>query len=527
MVSVSKVKILRVALICAAGVMFAVPNMLSQDTVNKLPSFMQNTVNLGLELRGGSHLQLEVDLKTAARDYLNSIMDEVRSSLRKEQVGYTNLNIDVKNVPHQISFTLRNPEDKSKATSTLRKIDQGLNVSVSDDANVVIQISEEATLRKNAQIVEQSIEVVRRRIDETGTKEPNIQRQGDDRIIVQLPGVEDPAEVKKMIGKTAKLTFRMVDHEATYNQDGSIIPSVGSELLIEQAHNGQRVQLPVKKEVKLTGEQLVNAQATTSANSGGPAVSIKFNNVGARKFAEISTNNVRKRFAIILDNVVISAPVFNEPIMTGEAIISGSFTIKEAHELALLLRAGSLPAPLKVIEESTVGPSLGADSIKDGQHATVLAFILVSVFMMVCYSVFGFIANIALAFNLILLFAGLSLLGATLTLPGIAGIALTIGMAVDANVLIYERIKEELRLGTKALMAIEAGYKRAMTTIVDSNLTTLLGAAVLYEFGSGPIRGFAVTLALGILISLFTALSLTKVIITAWFGRKRLDHLPI
>jgi preprotein translocase subunit SecD len=525
MVLVSKMKAARVALVCAAGLLFAMPNMLSQKSIESLPGFLKNTVNLGLELRGGSHLQFEVDLKSAAKDHMNALMDEVRSTLRKEQIGYTNLSSDV--ATYKVTFALRQENDREKALQPLRKIDQGLTVTISEAGLVELTMNPEAIVKRTTQIVEQSIEVIRRRIDETGTKEPNIQRQGTDRIIVQLPGVEDPAEVKRMIGKTAKLTFRMVDHDAIQNADGSILPSPGSEILTEQLHDGQKIPLSVKKEIKLTGDQLVDAQATTSHNTGGPAVSIKFNNSGARKFADISTNNVRKRFAIILDDLVISAPVFNEPILTGDAIISGSFTIKEANDLSLLLRAGSLPAPLKVVEESSVGPSLGADSIKDGQHAVILAFILVSLFMIAAYSLFGFIANIALIFNLVLLFAGLSILGATLTLPGIAGIALTIGMAVDANVLIYERIKEELRLGSKALIAIEAGYKRAMTTIIDSNLTTLLGAAVLYEFGSGPIRGFAVTLALGILISLFTALSLTKVIIAGWFGRKRLENLPI
>ena len=276
----------------------------------------------------------------------------------------------------------------------------------------------------------------------------------------------------------------------------------------------------------VSGETLVDAQATVNQN-GQPAVSLKFNTVGARKFAQMSGDNIKKQFAIVLDDKVISAPVFQDVIPDGNGQISGHFTIKDANDLALLLRAGALPAPLNVIEERTVGPSLGADSIQDGKTATVLAFILVSIFMILNYSVFGIFANIALVFNIIFLFAGLSLLQATLTLPGIAGIALTIGMAVDANVLIYERIKEEIRNGMKAASAIEAGYQRAMTTILDSNLTTLIGTAVLFEFGTGPIRGFAVTLALGIVISLFTALSLTRLIIAIWMRKRKLTTLPI
>lgn len=289
---------------------------------------------------------------------------------------------------------------------------------------------------------------------------------------------------------------------------------------------GEEAYIAVKKQVMVSGEALIDAQATFNQN-GQPAVSLKFNSIGARKFAEMSAQNLKKQFAIVLDDKVISAPVFQDIIHDGNGQISGHFTVKEANELSLLLRAGALPAPLKVIEERTVGPSLGADSIHDGQRATVLAFIMVSVFMFLSYSVFGLFADVALIFNLVLLFAGLSILQATLTLPGIAGIALTIGMAVDANVLIYERIKEELRAGARPTLAIDSGYRRAMTTIIDSNLTTLFGAAVLFEFGTGPIRGFAVTLALGILISLFTALSLTRLIIVSWLRRRKVTELPI
>ena len=287
-------------------------------------------------------------------------------------------------------------------------------------------------------------------------------------------------------------------------------------------------KIAVRNQVSVSGDNLVDAQATTDPQTGQIGVSLRFNNVGARKFADISANSIGKQFAIVLDGKVLTAPVFRSAIPSGNAEISGGFrTIREANELALLLRAGSLPAPLKVVEERTVGPSLGADSIHDGRNATVIAFLMVSVFMFLGYSMFGVFANLALVFNMVLLFAGLSLLQATLTLPGIAGIAMTIGMAVDANVLIYERIKEELRAGTAALAAIEAGYERAMTTIIDSNLTTLIAAAVLYEFGSGPIRGFAVTTAIGISVSMFTALSVTKLVTAWWFKNKQVQTLPI
>ena len=518
--------------ICGLGIVFAAPNLLSPTRLEKMAGWLQNTINLGLELRGGSHLQLEVDLKTVAKEYLTNLLDETRASLRKQQIGYTGLLVDTKaNGIPSLTFVLRNPDDADKATQALKSIDNGLAITI-QDAKVTAVMNQQTLDQRNQSIIDQSIEVVRRRVDESGTKEPIIQRQGTDRIIVQLPGLDDPAEVKKLIGRTAKMTFRLVDSSVPpiMVSVGSPMPytpaPLGSEYLEETRHDGQVRYLAVKKQVMVSGEALIDAQATFS-HTGQPAVSLKFNSSGARKFADMSAQNIKKQFAIILDDKIISAPVFQDIIHDGNGQISGSFNVKEANDLALLLRAGALPAPLKVIEERTVGPSLGADSIRDGQVATVIAFILVSVFMFLCYSTFGVFADIALIFNLILLFAGLSLLQATLTLPGIAGIALTIGMAVDANVLIYERIKEEIRAGIRPLAAIEAGYRRAMTTIIDSNLTTLIGAVVLFEFGTGPIRGFAVTLALGILISLFTALSLTRLIITLWAKRQKLLTLPL
>jgi preprotein translocase subunit SecD len=529
MLAIPRWKFWTIITVCFLGMLFASPNLLTQKTIERLPGWMRNTVNLGLELRGGSHLQLEVDLNAVAKEYLTNLLDETRASLRKQQVGYTGLLVDTKTKNPTLNFTLRNPEDSTKAIKVLKTIDPQLDVTV-QESTVHVTLGEKALEQRNKAIIEQSIEVVRRRVDESGTKEPIIQRQGDDRIIVQLPGVDDPAEVKSLIGRTAKMSFRLVDNNAplvpVIMGSSRPLPPLGSDYLTESRGNGEEAYIAVKKQVMVSGETLVDAQATFNQN-GQPAVSLKFNSIGARKFAEMSAQNLKKQFAIVLDDKVISAPVFQDIIHDGNGQISGHFTVKEANELSLLLRAGALPAPLKVIEERTVGPSLGADSIQDGQRATVLAFIMVSVFMFLSYSVFGIFADIALVFNLILLFAGLSILQATLTLPGIAGIALTIGMAVDANVLIYERIKEELRSGARPALAIDAGYRRAMTTIIDSNLTTLFGAAILFEFGTGPIRGFAVTLALGILISLFTALSLTRLIIVSWLRTKKITELPI
>ena len=532
MIYIARSRIYTIVAVCLGGLLFALPNVLSPTQLERFPDMFKKTINLGLELRGGSHLQFEVDLKAVAAEQLTALLDDVRSNLRKEQIGYTGLTVSQDKATSQatLSFILRDPNQAEQAQKLVRKIDPTLQVKV-DSSRVLITISEEASVRRNKSIIEQSIEVIRRRIDESGTKEPIIQMQGNNRIIVQLPGVDNPGEVKRLVGQTAKMSFRLVEHSVgpvAVSASGTPIGHVppGCDLLPEIREDGRVTYVAVKRQVMVSGETLVDAQATVNQN-GQPAVSLKFNTVGARKFAQMSGDNIKKQFAIVLDDKVISAPVFQDVIPDGNGQISGHFTIKDANDLALLLRAGALPAPLNVIEERTVGPSLGADSIQDGKTATVLAFILVSIFMILNYSVFGIFANIALVFNIIFLFAGLSLLQATLTLPGIAGIALTIGMAVDANVLIYERIKEEIRNGMKAASAIEAGYQRAMTTILDSNLTTLIGTAVLFEFGTGPIRGFAVTLALGIVISLFTALSLTRLIIAIWMRKRKLTTLPI
>lgn len=519
-----------VCLTCFLGLLFSCPSFLSTDKLSKLPSWMQHTINLGLELRGGSYLQLEVDLKTVEKEYLQGLIDDVRSSLRKENIGYIGLSVDAYKENPSLKFTLRDQASLEKVKSIIKSIDSTLSVNSLND-EVQITLSKENLQERNKKIIEQSIEVIRRRVDESGTKEPIIQRQGNDRIILQLPGIENPSEVKALIGKTAKMTFHFVDENAP-----SIHAKSKDELIKEKAPMGSSYMpcvhrsgvvefLAVKNQVMLSGEHLIDAHISYD-HSGMPAVGLKFNSIGTKKFAQMSSN-VGKIFAIVLDGEIITAPRFSEPILTGSGQITGSFSVKEAHDLSLLLRAGSLPAPLKVVEERTIGPSLGLDSIHHGQIATLIAFALVCTFMLMAYKVFGIFSAIALFFNLSLLFAGLSILQSTLTLPGIAGIALTIGMAVDANVLIYERIKEEIRSGAKPVAAIQAGYKRALTTILDSNITTLIGAAVLFEFGTGPIRGFAVTLALGILISLFTALSLTRLLIATWLKGRRIEKLSI
>lgn len=529
MITNTRWKVILNSAICLLGILFAIPNLLPPDQVKRLPDWLSKTVNLGLELRGGSHLQFEADLKAVKKEVMQTLLEDIRTTLRKAQVGYTGLTVN--QAQSSVVFVLRDPQQYNQAQRAISEIDKDLKVSSAEGNQVTIHYPEDFWIKRARAVLNQSIEVIRRRIDESGTKEPNILRQGEDRIIVQLPGVDDPAEVKRLIGKTAKLSFRLIDPDAgpiTVSPSG--VPqghvSFDTEILPESRASGEVHYHAVKKQIVVSGDTLIDSQATTD-DRGRPAVSQKFNSIGARKFADMSANNLKKQFAIVLDNTVISAPVFESVIPNGHGIITGSFTFKEASELALLLRAGALPAPLKIVEERTVGPSLGADSIRDGKLATGLAIILVAIFMILNYSLFGVFADIALIFNLIFVFATLSLLQATLTLPGIAGIALTVGMAVDSNVLIYERIKEEIRHGVRVALAIEAGYRRAIMTILDSNFTTLIGTAVLFEFGTGPIRGFAVTLALGIMTSMFTTLALNRMIILFWLRKRRPSTLPI
>ncbi|MBY0293396.1 MAG: protein translocase subunit SecD [Alphaproteobacteria bacterium] len=508
---------------CLLGIVFVSPNFFTHKQLEKFPSwFPKNQVVLGLDLQGGAHLLLEVDFEAALKDQLHNLTDVVRSTLRKERIGYTGLSLK----KDFVAFTLRDPSDREKATSLLTKADKEIEISSTPEGEMTLRFNEATLNEKKKSALTQSIEIVRRRVDEMGTAEPSIQRQGEDRILVQLPGLQDPTRIKNLLGKTAKLQFRFVDSSVAA-EPGKMIPGVDI-LPSQEEHNGVPLNyFAVKKAVILSGENLIYAQPAFDPQFNRPIVEFAFDSIGAKKFGEATTNNVGKRFAIILDDKVICAPNINEPILGGKGSISGIGDVQEAQDLALLMRAGALPVPLKVLEERTVGPGLGADSIASGEFATVIGILLVVTFMFIAYSFFGLIANIAVIFNLILLFAALSVTHATLTLPGIAGIALTIGMAVDANVLINERIKEELRHGRKMLSAIDAGYSRAMTTITDSNLTTLIGVSILYYFGTGPTRGFAVTTALGILISMFTAIILTKQIVAWWIQWKRPTRLPI
>lgn len=506
--------------ICFLGILFISPNFFTREHLASFPSwFPKNKIVLGLDLQGGAHLLLEVDFNAVLEEQMHSLSDATRSTLRKEHIAYTGL--AAKN--NFVTFTLRNPTDLEKAKALLQQNNRDIEITSTAEGQLTLTLSETAINERKKSALAQSIEIVRRRIDETGTAEPFIQQQGTDRILIQLPGLDDPTRIKNLLGQTAKLQFRFVDMSASAEPGKS---SPGNDVLPEERNGQPPIYFAVNKQQIVSGENLTDAQPGFDEYNR-PTVSLTFDSLGGKKFGEATKNNVGKLFAIVLDNKVLSAPRINGYIPDGHAQITGSFTVQEAQDLALLMRAGALPAPLKILEERTVGPGLGADSIAAGEYATIIAILMVAAFMLIAYSFFGFVANIAVIFNLILLFAALSLTQATLTLPGIAGIALTVGMAVDANVLINERIKEEMRLGRKLLSAIDAGYNRAMTTIIDSNLTTLIGVGLLYHFGTGPTRGFAVTTSLGIIISMFTAILLTKQIVAWWVNWKRPTSLPI
>ena len=509
--------------ICFVGFWFGLQNFLPHSVLEKIPSFIpQSQLSLGLDLQGGSSILLEVDLKDIARNSLLTLIDELRRAFRQKRLGYFDLKLDSKNV---LRFKLRSLKDTELAQSIIRGRFPDIIVEVDSTGSVSATPKPSFIQEKEENAITQSIEIVRRRIDEMGTKEPSIQKQGKNRILVQLPGVGDPSEVRNLLGKTAKLTFQLLHPTLTPETiRGRSIP-IGYEI-VPGSNDESHISYLVKKTVQVGGEMLTNAGVDSQ---GEAQVTFSFDAIGARKFAEVTRANIGRPFAIILDKKVISAPVINSVIPNGRGVITGRFSLIEARNLSVLLRAGALPAPLTILEEKTVGPELGSDSIKAGEMATLISIAAVFCFMFLFYGfIFGTIANICLFVNFVLLFAGLSLLGATLTLPGIAGIALTLGMAVDANILIYERVREEVRENMPPLSALGAGYNRAMATIIDSNITTLIGAALLYQFGNGPVRGFAVTLALGIIISMFTAISLSRLLILSWLKmRGPQQTLPI
>jgi preprotein translocase subunit SecD len=477
-------------------------------------------VSLGLDLRGGVYLLLQVDTDAYVSDRMAVIEEDVRSALRDERIG-VRVNDTRAGV---ITMNLRNDSDVEAARRALDDIGDGITVSVADDGTIRVTLTEQGRSEGLSDAIDRALEVVSRRINETGVREPIIQRQGADRILIQVPGIENPDELRAILGKTASLSFRMVDLDADpVAAQGGNVP-IGSEVLPSNDPTGPSFYV-VSKRIMVSGESLTGAQA--AFDQGRPVVSFSFDTPGARRFCDTTTQNVGRPMAIVLDATVISAPRINSPICQGNGIITGNFTVAETNELALLLRAGALPVPLEIVEERTVGPSLGADSVRAGEIAALIGFAAVVVFMVMTYGLFGLFANVALFANVILIMGALSLLQATLTLPGIAGIVLTVGMAVDANVLIFERIREEVANGRTPFNAVDAGFKRAMTTIIDSNLTTVLAAGLLFGLGSGPVKGFGVTLAIGIVTSMFTAIMVTRLMAVLWLRRRRPQTLPL
>jgi len=526
-------KALAIILTALVVCLCAVPNFFPEATVKGWPAWAQRRLVLGLDLQGGSYLLLEVDSNYVKKEKLEQIRDDIRRTLRDAKIGYTGLAVRNDAVEVRIS----RESDAPTALAKLRELSQPLggllgssgqrSVEVTDAGGGLIRITvpQAAITERIRQTIEQSIQIVERRVNQLGTVEPVIQRQGQDRILVQVPGLQDPSRLKELLGKTAKMEFRMVDPTVPPDQaqQGRVPPD--SELLMSST--SPKIPYVIKKQVLVSGGDLTDAQPGFDQRSGEPIVSFRFNTSGSRKFAQATSENVGQPFAIVLDNEVISAPVIREPITGGSGQISGSFTVQQANDLAILLRAGALPAPLTVIEERTVGPGLGQDSIEKGELAAYVGSIMVIVFMLVTYRLFGVFANVAVAINVAMIFGVLSLLNATLTLPGIAGIVLTVGIAVDSNVLIYERIREELRGGRNAISAIDAGFRRALSTILDSNITTFIAAAVLFYIGTGPVRGFAVTLGIGIITTVFTAVTLTRLIVAWWVRWKRPQTVPI
>lgn len=504
--------------IIVLGTLFALPNALPSQILERFPAFLPSSkVALGLDLRGGSHLVMEVDGADLLKERLRNLTEDSRRTLREVQIPV----YSVQQGRQSVFVVLRDPSQTDKAIDKLSELASPVGTARKDleviqrgSDRVELVLTQEGLHASTSAAVEQSLEVIRQRVDQVGVSEPTIQRIGADRILVQLPGLQDPGQLRALLGSTAKMSFHMLRDSVTDSDVTSMNDDRGNAY-------------PVQNRVELSGDRLSDARAGFDPNTNEPVVNFRFDSAGAKAFAAITQANVGKPFAIVLDGKVLSAPVIREPITGGAGQISGSFTVQEAGTLSALLRAGALPAKLTVIEERSVGADLGTDVIQKGIYAGVAAFVLVFLFMFFLYGGWGLVANLALALNVVLTLAGLSLLGATLTLPGIAGIVLGIGLAVDANVLINERIREETEKGRSALASIDAGFKRAYATIMDSNVTALIGTVLLFWFGSGPVRGFAVTMALGIVVSMFTAVSIVKVVMLSIARRRKLKSIQI
>ncbi len=523
-----------VFIISILSVYFAIPTFLSEKSHLLIYFPISKRINLGLDLKGGVSLTLEVDCSVYNKETMQNIIYKLNSKLKQT---YKSVVISTPS-RSMINVELLDISNKKQAISQVRDILRENTGAIKykikehvDSGRLIVSIvlSAQSAMEVQDYIVMRSMDIIRKRIDEDGTKEIDLQRQGDNKILLQVPGAYNTEEVKSLLGKTAKLSFNFVDERISKESIDSGMMPFGVKLLpfnepldshVEETESykrqTKRAMIPVQIRPVLLGDMLVDAQATTNGSTGEYVVQIRLTNAGAKAFAEATASHIGRRLAIVLDNIAISAPAIREPILNGTGIISGNFDAKGANELAILLRSGALPAPLKVIEERTIGPSLGKASIDAGMKAVVIAFISILIFMLLFYGFWGIFADIALFINLALIFSLLALFDATLTLPGIAGIALTLGMAVDANVLIFERMREDYKTGKSVISSIDSGYKLALTTILDSNLTTVVAAIILYFFGTGAVRGFAVTLIVGLVSSIFTAVTLTKLLISIW-----------
>ena len=533
MMELSRWKVLIVALATALGLLFTLPNLLPAGALAALPGFLpRQTLHLGLDLQGGSSLLLEVDTNALMTERLTNMLEDVRTNLTSEQIPFT----DLGQVNGGIQVRITNPSQIPAAQNVLRRAlgtplpgaagGQEITIATQPDQRLRIAFVPEAFKAEAAKAVEQSIEIVRRRIDQLGTKEPDITRQGTNRIFIQVPGESDPERLKNIIGQTAKLTFQMVDESASPAdvQAGRIPP--GDELLPSADEVAPAYVL--RKRSLVDGTMLTNAQAAFDSQTGQPEVEFRLNGVGSRRFGEVTTQNLNKRFAIVLDKKVISAPVIQTPITGGSGRISGHFTPQSANDRAVLLRAGALPTRLVVQEQRTVGAELGADAVKAGTVSAVVGLAATVVFMIAIYGfLFGGVSIIGLVVNGLMIIGIMSFTQATLTLPGIAGLILTLAVAVDANVLIYERMRDELRAGRSLIASMDAGFARAMATIMDANITHLLSALILFQFGSGPVKGFAWTLSIGVLTTVFSAVLVSQVLLGWWFRAARPKILPI
>ena len=531
MLHIARWKATLIALTIVVAFIATIPNFFAASTVSSWPSWLpRSQVVLGLDLQGGAYLLYEVDRQDFMEQRLRTLTSDVRRAMlgSGDRIGYTGLGPQGQGVQLRVRDLERLEDVRSRLEELRNPINTSVfnqagvfefDLTVTDDGLVRLTFTEEGLAERIRGIVQQSIEVIERRINELGTTEPSIQRQGDDRILVEAPGLGDPERLKALVGQTAQLTFHLVEQQISQQQLDQTVPTPGTVRF--PSVDGTELVYEVEDTPLMTGEDLTDASPGFDQNSNEPIVSFRLSTGGARTVADVTQANVGRPFAIVLDSEVISAPVIREPILGGSGQISGSYTVETANDLAILLRAGALPAKLTIAEERTVGPGLGADSIKAGRAAAIIGTIAVAIYMIATYGFFGIIANLALLVNIILVFAVITLLGATLTLPGIAGIVLTVGMAVDSNVLIYERIREEFRRGRTAIAAIDIGFKRALGTIVDANITTMIAAVTLFALGTGPIKGFAVTNMIGIVTTVFTAFTFTRLLIATWVAWRR------